>query len=326
MFQLDRKFITPGNFFFAEELGSQMLNLATYFFFAHRTNQSVVIFREFADRDFGFLVKDAFPNCPVKVLSLGDLSSSERKFKTLKLESSFFANIANINLSPEFSYVVPINQPYYKIWWADRRLIFKYFRFPEQVFSEASALVNQHKRTGVELIAMHVRRSGHALRGMHSILGLEYYKRALGALNRLNASVLIFSDDIEHCREIYTKDSLGYEVYYSSATRDVVDMAAIGLCDHVIVANSTFSFWGALLGEGVKSVVCPGRFIKTIDQDNEWYKSMFINFIWAPDDWIVIDNLEERFPVRTPIDDDFKIRYEREMKRMRDKSNRRPKL
>jgi len=56
------------------------------------------------------------------------------------------------------------------------------------------------------------------------------------------------------------------------------------LCDHNIVANSSFSWWGAYLNNSSeKIVVCPEDYIGPSDK-----KGQFINKNYYPKDWIAL--------------------------------------
>jgi len=47
------------------------------------------------------------------------------------------------------------------------------------------------------------------------------------------------------------------DAYYVEDTSQAIDMCIISLCDHCIIANSTFSWWGAWLNTKGGSVVAP---------------------------------------------------------------------
>jgi hypothetical protein len=57
---------------------------------------------------------------------------------------------------------------------------------------------------------------------------------------------LVFSDDIDWCRANLTGDCL-----FMERNRDYEDLFLMAACDEHIMANSTFSWWGAWLGNGL---------------------------------------------------------------------------
>lgn len=108
-------------------------------------------------------------------------------------------------------------------------------------------------------VAVHVRRGdlasdpGSAAR--FGTLDVDYYRRAaeLVVERRPEAEFFIFSDDPEWCRaEI---DLPGPSSVVSGEHQPFEDLALISACDDAIIANSTFSWWGAWLGETPGSLV-----------------------------------------------------------------------
>ncbi len=117
-----------------------------------------------------------------------------------------------------------------------------------------------------QTVSVHVRR-GDYVSNQYSmselnILGLEYYQKALDhiseKLGKENIEVHIFSDDIE-----WVKENLilpGYSITYVAHTQfdqvhDYEEMHLMSLCDHNVIANSTFSWWGAWLNRNPKKIV-----------------------------------------------------------------------
>lgn len=143
----------------------------------------------------------------------------------------------------------------------------KYFeRYASQIKRELRPRETDAIRSGREQIAgaghsvaVHVRRGdlandpGSAAR--FGTLGLDYYRRAAALVleRREAAEFFVFSDDPEWCQA--ELDLPGPAQILSGANRPFEDLALIAACDDAIIANSTFSWWGAWLGEQPGSLV-----------------------------------------------------------------------
>ena len=65
---------------------------------------------------------------------------------------------------------------------------------------------------------------------------------------------LVFSDDIEWCKNNITGDN----IVYIDSEIDYIDLYLMARCDNNIIANSSFSWWGAWLNKNEnKKVVAP---------------------------------------------------------------------
>lgn len=127
--------------------------------------------------------------------------------------------------------------------------------------------------------SVHVRRTDYIQhQEHHPVLELDYYRRAVDAV-RSRAPVdrfLVFSDDTKWCRE-----NMGSDAVYVEGNQDIEDMFLMSLCSHHIIANSSFSWWGAWLNLSPdKIVVAPsvwfGPALKHKDTSevvpNEWIR------------------------------------------------------
>ena len=100
--------------------------------------------------------------------------------------------------------------------------------------------------------AVHVRR-GDYLRPENThlaVCGLDYYRRAIAELAPSSASLVVFSDDPAWCREwlVFEGSSLRI-VDWNRGAESWQDLALMAACEHHVIANSSFSWWGAWLGE-----------------------------------------------------------------------------
>jgi hypothetical protein len=109
----------------------------------------------------------------------------------------------------------------------------------------------------IETCSIHVRRGDYVgLKDFHENQSLDYYIESVKNFND-DTLFLIFSDDINWCKEnfnfiknkIFISDFLDFEQLY-----------LMSLCNHNIIANSTFSWWGAWLNKNDnKKIICPKK-------------------------------------------------------------------
>ena len=139
----------------------------------------------------------------------------------------------------------------------------KDFTFKDEIKDECDDLIKQFTNP----IALHVRRGDFVWNNKnHPPLGLDYYESALKLFDS-DREVIIFSDDTEWCKdqELFADDRFavaeGGDQFY--------DMCLMSLCDDFIIANSTFSWWGAwLANRGI--VVAPRQwFGEALDHDTK---------------------------------------------------------
>ncbi len=113
-----------------------------------------------------------------------------------------------------------------------------------------------------ESVCVHVRRGDYLRPGdKRGFLGLAYYQRALQAVEtRLkNPAFYVFSDDIDWCRESMQFNHSQTFVHTDSEEEHLKLMRR---CKHFIIANSTFSWWGAWLNPGPdKCVTAPSGWL-----------------------------------------------------------------
>jgi len=139
----------------------------------------------------------------------------------------------------------------------------KDFTFKDEIKDECDDLIKQFTNP----IALHVRRGDFVWNNKnHPPLGLDYYESALKLFDS-DREVIIFSDDTEWCKDqkLFADDRFavaeGGDQFY--------DMCLMSLCDDFIIANSTFSWWGAWLGNRGKVVAPKQWFGEALDHDTK---------------------------------------------------------
>ncbi len=118
----------------------------------------------------------------------------------------------------------------------------------------------------------------------NGVLGLNYYQKAIETLNEKNIKdicLFIFSDDIE-----WAKENLKFQNQMCFVSNpkipDYEELMIISKCSHNIIANSTFSWWGAWLNKNPnKVVIAPFQWLKERNVEE-------LDIL--PKDWIAINN------------------------------------
>ena len=136
------------------------------------------------------------------------------------------------------------------------------FRFKEpSPTGPASRLITEVQRAPSAFI--HVRRQDYVnLQYYHGMPSLEYYQKAIELIRSIDPDVKIyvFSDDRQWCRENFSSD-----FYVVDGTDKYEDLQLMSLCKHAVIANSSFSWWGAWLGDAQSDrvVVAPEKWFAT---------------------------------------------------------------
>lgn len=126
-----------------------------------------------------------------------------------------------------------------------------------------------------EITSLHVRR-GDYLKVSHILppQSVEYYDGAINIIGK-DSKFLIFSDDITWCKETFKGNN-----FIFSNEKDYVELFMMSFCKNNIIANSSFSWWGAWLNKNPnKKVIAP----------KIWFSDETINpNDIIPDTWIKI--------------------------------------
>jgi len=142
------------------------------------------------------------------------------------------------------------------------------------------------KIQSVHSVSLHVRRGDYVAsaktNAMHGTCSLDYYRQAIDYINRYVEGVyfFVFSDDIPWVKENLMIPRGCQFVYHNQGQNSFRDMQLMSLCKHHIIANSTFSWWGAWLdAEKTKVVIAPERWF---GHDNYSTKNLY------PSGWVVM--------------------------------------
>ena len=126
-----------------------------------------------------------------------------------------------------------------------------------------------------DVIALHIRRGDYVSNPNHPSQPILYYQRALEMLPDLD--VVVFSDDTEWCKqqEIFSSDRFSV----SEGNTTDADLCLMSLCQYHIIANSSFSWWGAWLAKS-KKVIAPKNWFGGDCVNKDVSDMEFANWTW----------------------------------------------
>jgi hypothetical protein len=128
-------------------------------------------------------------------------------------------------------------------------------------------------------VSIHVRRGDYANHPNIGILDISYYQKAVIYMTKYieNPIFYIFSNDIEWCKENFI--FIDKKIIIDKTNNEIEDMILMKNCNHNIIANSSFSWWGAWLNKNDNKIVIAPK---------KWMAENPNNYKWVPDNWVEI--------------------------------------
>lgn len=281
-------------------LGNQLFQYATGYFLAKRLDQEVAV-------DNSFFPQQTLRGYKLDKLNLGKVyinAQQPMKIQTLKnkyLNKIFRQlNRSEIHLGGDSIYLLECRSDLVKAFpqiKAKNIYLDGYYQ-SEQYFKEYKADLiqqftpnysneNEYENALIEIqsceaVAVHVRR-GDFLNAQndsnpnHYLLGEQYYHNALKYVSeRLENLVFFwFSDDINWVKKNFGEKENFRFVSLRTKHADIDEMMLMKNCNHIIAANSTFSWWASWLNEHENAMhICPAK--------------RYGNLYMIPDGWIKI--------------------------------------
>ena len=157
------------------------------------------------------------------------------------------------------------------------------FTFKDEILNPCKEMIESVENP----IALHVRRGDYIKNAEnHFNLPRAYYEAALSKFGA-NRNVIVFSDDPLWCHDEGTFADDRFIISENEDNR--VDLCLMSLCDDFIIANSSYSWWGAWLSTNKdKIVIAPAQwFGKTGYTKDHDTKDLI------PNDWTIINDGQE---------------------------------
>ena len=115
-------------------------------------------------------------------------------------------------------------------------------------------------------VFLHVRRgdyySPQYIKKLGGTCPISYYEKAIHHIisRNKNFRFFVFSDDIKWVKENLVIPNSVY-IDWNTGDNSYIDMYLMSQCKHAIMANSTFSYWGAQLGTVKETVIYPSKWV-----------------------------------------------------------------
>jgi len=144
------------------------------------------------------------------------------------------------------------------------------FNFKFDILNKCQNIISQYHNP----VSIHIRRGDYVKHPSFWNITPEYIQEAFNHFNDDEYTFLIFSDDIEWCKQIFPDG-----VVFVEGNNQFEDLCLMSLCQHNIIANSSYSWWGAYLNQNPdKKVIAPKNWFIPAKPLNDLY----------PQNWIIV--------------------------------------
>ena len=218
-----------------------------------------------------------------------DFKDKHIDYHTTRYDKTLF------NLDSSFNYNLVGRFDTYIYWYNDIKEEVEAWEYTDILQKQAIESMNKikNKLGDKPIVSIHFRR-GDYLDSQFSdafcILNQDYYLKAItqNFTPIKDYNFLVFSNDIEYAKSVLGGDNIWFvepKGHIQSTSSEKEDVALMSLCDHHIISNSSYSWWGAFLSKNKnKKIICPTNYVEPS------HPSSWINGKYYPSNWINIDN------------------------------------
>lgn len=166
-------------------------------------------------------------------------------------------------------------------WTGYENLIKDAFVFKKKLLTERDLeLIDEMEHN--QSVSIHIRRGDYSRNNRYDLCSDIYYEKAIDyiitALKSNNIKFYVFSDeDID----LHILKSIDHQIIKHSEMCGI-DLFLMSKCKHNIIANSTFSYWGAVLNKNSKKIVVAPKYV--------YREKAFYRKFPVPNEWIKIEN------------------------------------
>jgi len=170
--------------------------------------------------------------------------------------------------APVASYHTPAELVYLDGYWQNERyfasiasLLRQELTLPPFTDGRNLPASQQIAAAGAHAVSVHVRRGDYLQFADHGLCSVDYYIRALAVVAQTIPSPIffVFSDDIDWVRAHIPLPATATFIDWNQGPASYHDFHLMSQCRHHIIANSSFSWWGAWLNPHADKLVISPR-------------------------------------------------------------------
>ena len=269
-------YITFNNIGTSGDLGSQVMQYWSLCAIAKENNLEIVFPESMIHAGWGFKFCKLFdidikykPNEFFQDFLPLNVNHKVKKDETLfNLDSNKNYNIVDLFLFCDY-------------WYPKYSEFIDSIKWNEKYYLDAINIFETIKIPNKELVSIHVRRGDYLSHDHFCKLDNRYYEEALQDFIKdiEKYHFVVFSNDIEWCKENLIDGDM---VTFMPQGIDYVDLIVMSMCDHNIIANSTYSWVAAYKNNNKnKKIMCPTNYVKSYSPvsiiNNNYYLNTWKN-------------------------------------------------
>lgn len=216
----------------------------------------------------------------------GSIFKRFQKLFPIKLRTILYENY----LKPFNNKILKVgNSIYLDGYWQSEKYFYQNRNLIRQIFSNPKSVSEDIREYGKKLskyksVSIHIRRGDYVTNpetlNVHGICSLEYYYKSMDYIvsKEKEAHFFIFSDDLRWVKENFQSNHSFNLVNFEGNSSPTEELWLMSQCKHHLIANSSFSWWGAWLSQNPqKMVIAPKKwFNKNLETKdlipNKWIR------------------------------------------------------
>ena len=128
-------------------------------------------------------------------------------------------------------------------------------KFKDEIINKGNLVYSNYSNR--KTIGVHIRLGDTLGQSWMHKLSPEYISEVMSMLPEEDYNFLIFSDNIEYCKDWFPEDE---GVYFEDGLSEAESLYTLSICDNLILSGSTYSWWAAYLNQKDGMKIFPDYF------------------------------------------------------------------